>query len=236
MNAVPICLRLVKGLDEDPGHRIVTARRPAPFRDLADCMHRTDLDAQRVTALAEAGAFDAWTGGDRRDALWQGWAHVREPRDGLQLVAEDDGAEFTPLAAFELVAWDYRAAQHSPRGHPLEALRPTLARQRLLAAEDVRARADGERVATAGLVICRQRPGTAKGVVFLTLEDETGFVNVVVWERTFTKFAVEVKAEPFLAVRGKVQKQDGVVHVVADRLWVPSTGERPASTGSRDFH
>jgi DNA polymerase III alpha subunit len=74
------------------------------------------------------------------------------------------------------------------------------------------------RVRTAGLVICRQRPGTAKGVVFLTLEDETGFVNVVVWQRVFDEFAVLIKSEPFLAVQGKVQRESGVVHVVARSL------------------
>ena len=87
------------------------------------------------------------------------------------------------------------------------------------------------------MVICRQRPGTAKGVVFLTLEDETGFVNVVVWPDVYERFAALVKTEPFVGVHGKIQAQDGVVHLVAERIAVPVIeGEKPPTGGSRDFH
>ncbi|MDA1222206.1 MAG: OB-fold nucleic acid binding domain-containing protein, partial [Planctomycetota bacterium] len=96
-----------------------------------------------------------------------------------------------------------------------------------------RDRADGRH---AGLVICRQRPGTAKGTVFLTLEDESGFCNVVVWPDVYEKHHVLVKAEPFLAVEGRIQRQDGVVHLVAKRIWVPQVEDVPVTAGSRDFH
>ena len=87
----------------------------------------------------------------------------------------------------------------------------------------------------AGLVICRQRPGTASGVVFMTLEDETGFVNLVVWQRVFERYAVIAKTSPFLGVTGKLQVEDNVVHVVAQQLWRPDL-EQPAAARSRDFH
>jgi error-prone DNA polymerase len=88
------------------------------------------------------------------------------------------------------------------------------------------------------MVICRQRPGTASGVVFLTLEDETGFVNVVVWSRIFEQFAVLIKSSNFLGVSGTLQKENQVVHVIANHFWDPQAqiGVRPASGGSRDFH
>ena len=88
------------------------------------------------------------------------------------------------------------------------------------------------------MVICRQRPGTASGVVFLTLEDETGFVNVVVWSRVFEKYSMLIKSLNFLGVSGKLQKENQVVHVIADHFWDPQAhiGARPASGGSRNFH
>lgn len=94
----------------------------------------------------------------------------------------------------------------------------------------------GERVDYAGLVICRQRPGTASGVTFLTLEDETGFVNLILWKRVFEAHAVLASTQSFLGVSGRLEVQDGVVHLVADELWAPRTRLEPESVGSRDFH
>jgi error-prone DNA polymerase len=95
---------------------------------------------------------------------------------------------------------------------------------------------NGARVDYAGLVICRQRPGTAGGVVFMTLEDETGFVNVVIWESVFQRYAVLAKTVSFLGITGKLQVEDGVVHLVAERLWKPNLRQRPSTPPSRDFH
>ncbi len=90
--------------------------------------------------------------------------------------------------------------------------------------------------ATPGIVICRQRPGTASGVVFMTLEDETGFVNVVVWSRVFEAHAVLVKTTSFLGVTGKLQVQDGVTHLIAESFWAPRVARQPAAGASHDFH
>jgi error-prone DNA polymerase len=95
---------------------------------------------------------------------------------------------------------------------------------------------NGVRVRYAGIVICRQRPATAAGVVFMTLEDETGFVNLVVWESVFKKHDVLAKTTSFLGVTGKLQAHDGVVHLVAESLWRPQISLRPEPTASRDFH
>jgi len=94
---------------------------------------------------------------------------------------------------------------------------------------------DGAKGRYAGLVICRQRPGTAGGVVFLTLEDETGFVNVVIWESVFQKHAALAKTVSFLGITGKLQVEDNVVHLVAEELWEPRVKLKPASVTSRDF-
>ena len=93
----------------------------------------------------------------------------------------------------------------------------------------------GRRVRYVGVVICRQRPGTASGVTFLTLEDETGFVNVVLWKRVFERHAVLAKTAALLGASGKLEVQDGVAHLIADALWEPRLPSRPATAGSRDF-
>ena len=143
---------------------------------------------------------------------------------------------FAALDVLETINWDYRTTGHSPRGHPLAPLRQELRGRKLPDARSMSSMKHGQRVRYAGLVICRQRPGTASGVVFMTLEDETGFVNLVVWSRVFEKYAVLIKTASFLGVTGKLQVQDGVVHLVAERFWTPPLLARPESGGSRDFH
>jgi error-prone DNA polymerase len=95
---------------------------------------------------------------------------------------------------------------------------------------------DGQSVWYAGLVISRQRPGTAKGIVFMTLEDETGFVNVVLWPQVFARYAILAKTARFVGVSGTLQVQQGTVHVVARKLWKPRLGVLPPAVSSRDFH
>jgi hypothetical protein len=151
--------------------------------------------------------------------------------------AKDEPGVFW-LDAFDTITWDYRTMDHSARGHPMAALRDELSARKLPDARNVNRMQDGQQVRYAGMVICRQRPGTARGVVFLTLEDESGFVNVVVWSKILEKNALLIKALNFLGVSGSLQKEDEVVHVVADNFWDPQTQIRlsPASGGSRDFH
>ena len=143
---------------------------------------------------------------------------------------------FAPLSAFETIAWDYRAGDLSPRGHPLGPLRGALRAQGLPDAKVVAALPHGQRVRYAGLVICRQRPGTAAGVTFLTLEDETGFVNLVIWAQVFEKFPILARTAILLGVDGRVQKADGVTHLIADTLWEPELDAPIEGTSSRDFH
>ncbi len=247
--AVRMGLRYVKGLGEGEGDRIEQARRIAPFASLADLVRRTELDKGALTALAEAGAFEMptirpepveGTNGaqdrlNRRAALWEalGFKSMATP---LPMVVQEPIPTFTPLGAVEEIAWDYRCTDHSPRGHPLSPLREALKAQGIPNARTVASMRHGSRVRYAGLVICRQRPGTAGGVTFMTLEDETGFVNVVLWPNVFKRHATLAKTATFLGVTGTLQAEQGVVHLVADRLWPPQVGHPPASTPSRDFH
>jgi error-prone DNA polymerase len=125
---------------------------------------------------------------------------------------------------------------HSARSHLLEPFREELEAKGLPDARAVARMRDGRRVDYAGIVICRQRPGTASGVVFMTLEDETGFVNVILWPSVYQQFAVPARTLSFLGVSGKVQAADGVVHVIVEKLWDPRAYARPSAMHSRDFH
>jgi len=163
------------------------------------------------------------------------WKLAREPRQRLPLEVAETPPMFEELDDFETVVWDYRAADHSARDHPLAPMRAALRQQGLPDARGVATKENGATVRYAGLVISRQRPGTAGGVVFVTLEDETGFVNLVVWERVCERHALILKTAPFLGVTGRVQRQDGVLHVIAHELWVPDVARAPVTGGSRDF-
>lgn len=233
--AVRMGLRYVKGLGEGDWKRIERAQCASPFASLADFIRRTGLDGGALTALAEAAAFEGF-GLDRRAALWEVLGLVRSRRLALPLDVRDRMPAFDPLSDFEAIAWDYRRTSHSPRGHPLAPLRGALSAQGLPAARSVTSMRHGQRVSYAGLVICRQRPGTAGGTVFMTLEDETGFVNVVLWERVFERYVVLAKTAMFLGVTGTLQVEQGVVHLVAERLWIPRLRLKPVAAPSRDFH
>ena len=233
--AVRIGLRYVKGLSERDGAKVADSRRIARFASLQDFVRRSALDEGSLGALAEAGAFDSLQI-DRRTALWEVRHLARTRKESLSLVGRERNPKFAPLTDFEEVAWDYRSSAHSVRRHPLAPLRAALIRHGLPDALTVAAMKNGATIRYAGLVICRQRPGTAGGVVFMTLEDETGFLNAVVWESVFQRYAVLAKTASFLGITGKLQVEDGVVHLVAEELWEPRLALKPAAVGSRDFH
>ncbi len=232
---VRIGLRYVKGLGGAEGRRIEEARRTGPFASLADFAARTRLEKHDLVRLAEAGAFERLVPG-RREALWEvrGLDAPAAPR--LEVTAPDRPVPFAPLTLFDHINWDYGATEHSPRGHPLAPLRIELASQGLPDSAALNAMPDGARARYAGLVIARQQPSTAKGTVFMTLEDETGFVNLVIWPDVFREYRIVAKTSRLLGVTGKIQARDGVVLLVAESLWVPALRGAPAAARSRDFH
>ena len=234
--AVRMGLRYVKSLSEERDwRRIEAARTERLFASMEDFTRRTRLGEGVVGRLAEAGAFARFEG-ERRGALWEALDLGGTPAPSLPLASREPRPGFEPLGAFETIEWDYRFSAHSTRGHPLAPLRDALASRKLPDARTVAAMPGGRRVRYAGIVICRQRPATASSVTFMTLEDETGFVNVVVWKRVFDEHAVLARTATFLGVTGKLQSESGVVHIIADALWTPEIAVRPPSAGSRDFH
>jgi error-prone DNA polymerase len=255
--AVRVGLAYVKGLGAKEGQRILAAMKDPPSASLAEFVSRARLDEGALCALADGGALECF-GIDRRTALWQVRGLVRPERLPLleserspllesepapladagrsRRVESEETPRFEPLSRFDTIHWDHRRTRLSARGHPLEPLRAEIAALGLPDARTVAKMPHGERVDYAGLVICRQRPGTASGVVFMTLEDETGFVNVVLWQRVFEAHPVIARTVSFLGVSGMLQVEAGVVHLIADELWQPTTRLAPAEVASHDFH
>jgi error-prone DNA polymerase len=233
-HAVRMGLRYVKGLAEEDGRRLVSARSAQPFQSLDDLIRRTGLDAGSLVELAESGAFEA-LGVGRRAALWDARALARRRDIVLPVQVREASPLFDGLSAPEEIAWDYRASAHSTRGHPLSPMRAALREAGLPDARAVLAMGDGARVRYAGVVICRQTPGTASGVTFMTLEDETGFVNLVVWPAVMDEFARLARTAVFLGVTGRIQRQHEIVHVIARQFWQPRLAPRVPDVASRNF-
>ncbi len=225
--ALRLGMRQVKGLRREDAERIVAARtaegEKAGSSSLEDLYRRSGVRIEALERLAAADAFRSM-GLDRRQALWQVKALPRDP--ALPLFAavrarETGGEEAVKLPAMhpsEEVAEDFRALRLSLKAHPLSFLRPLLEEAGLIPLTRLRCLKHGATAAVAGLVLVRQRPGTAKGVVFLTLEDETGIGNVVIWKQVLERFRKEVMTGRLLVVRGRIEREGDIVHLVARRI------------------
>jgi error-prone DNA polymerase len=243
-------LRYVKGLREEVGREIVRQRAMEMFRSIDDLNLRVPgLQKSELTALAEIGALNfvgSKSGFHRRDALWQIERVSRRAGPLLESCEEETeitenvptvSAGYSPLqqmtAEDRLVA-DFRNTGMTVGPHPLSYHRMKLKREGILSAADLHHLRDGMEVRVAGSVIARQRPGTAKGFVFLSLEDETGISNAIITPQIFRQDHVVIVNQQFLLIEGKLQNQDNVISVKADRI-------RPlfltrAQTSSHDFH
>ena len=219
----------VSGLKQEAMKRFVERRGAVPYRDPADVWRRGGLTKRQILILARADAF-ASMGLSRRDVLWavrtfsEASLPLLEQRPGLRDL--EPAVTLPKLTTGEQVVDDYASLSMSLRAHPLQLLRPTLSERRMAHSGKVREARTGDFLQMAGLVLVRQRPGTASGVVFVTLEDEFGIANLVVWPKVFEAYRRIVMGSRLLGVAGKVQRdeqKDGspglVIHVVAERLW-----------------
>jgi error-prone DNA polymerase len=233
-DAVRLGLHRVKGLGQTAAERIATARQEAAFRDLADLAHRARLDRGDLDALAAAGAL-ARLSGHRREAAWQA-AAVPLQRDLFLGVAtlEEIPQLPAPREGEEIVA-DYAHLGLSLGRHPLALLRTRLAALRYVDVATLRGLPPGRPARLAGLVTCRQRPGTASGVIFVTLEDETGLANIIVHGRLVERQREELLGSRLLGVLGVLQREGEVVHLIAKRLVDHSDLLGRLEVASRDF-
>jgi error-prone DNA polymerase len=253
---VRIGLRQISGLRQAEATRLIAART-AGARTLADLAARAALSRQTLELLAEADALRS-LGLDRRQGLWAVKALTPEvkamaeaPLLALMGAPAEAEVRLPAMALPAHVAEDYRTTHLSLKAHPCAFFRALLTDLGAVKAADLKTMKDGRRVAVGGLVLIRQRPGTAKGVVFVTLEDETGSANAVVWPDIFTANRRAVMASRFLVVHGRLQRAGEVIHVVAERFTDLTTrlaemkreGGPPAPrtpvprlARSRDFH
>ena len=233
--AVRLGLRLVSGLSDEAAKRIEAARAEAPFAHPQDLAHRARLTQADMQHLAAADALTSLAG-HRRQQVWQASAlHTLPELLQGSLLPEDDLA--LPAAAEgEEVLWDYAATGLTLRRHPLALLRPRLARQGLLSARQLDGVRSGRRAKACGIVTGRQKPQTAKGTLFVTLEDETGNVQVIVWPQVYEEHRSTILGARLLAVEGIWQRGDGDVRHLLARGFTnlnPLLGRLP--TESRDF-
>ena len=231
---IRVGLRAINGLSTRQAEAIVAARMQAPFRDVADLCRRTGLDARARHLLAEAGALRSLVG-HRNEGRWAMWG-IEKP---MPLLDHSPAEEVVQLAAPDCVeetTADYRSMGLTLEKHPMALLRRMLDRQRVLSSRTLQQRAHGGYVRVAGLVTMRQRPSTAKGTTFVTLEDEFGLVNVVVWPAHAMRQRRELLASNLMVVYGRWEKIDGVCHVIAGQLQDQSELLGRLRIESRDFH
>lgn len=230
-HAVRLGLRQIKGFRQSDAV-LLAAGRDRPYESVRDLWLRSGMSRAGLQRLAEADAFRS-IGLDRRAALWE--VRALDPASAaerLPLFAsadEAEGAGADPLSREEPVALpdmpagehvvnDYRSLSLSLKAHPVSFFRDELAARSIVSSGRLPGLGSGRRISVAGLVLVRQRPGTAKGVIFATLEDETGVANVIVWPKVFERYRAIVLGARFLKVTGKLQSEAGVIHIVAETL------------------
>ncbi|MEI5680462.1 MULTISPECIES: error-prone DNA polymerase [unclassified Mesorhizobium] len=226
--AVRLGFRMVKGLANLHGAAIVSSRADELFASVDDLWQRGAVPQASLVQLAEADAFRPSLGIARREALWAIKALRDEPLPlfaaasslKAEIVPEitEPVVQLRPMTAGGEVVEDYGHVGLTLRSHPVAFLRQDLHRQRIISCRDAMDARDGRWLEAAGIVLVRQRPGSAKGVMFITLEDETGIANLVVWPKVFEKFRRIVLSGAMIAVKGRIQREGEVVHLVAHQL------------------
>ncbi len=226
--AVRLGLRQIKGLSEITAARVMAARQEGgAFDSVEDLARRARLQRSETDRLAAGDAFGSLS--SRREAGWRALAQAGPDLPlfaaGGEAHAPDlSGARLPVMSLSEEVARDYSTLSLSLKAHPMSFLRETMRQAGYRSCADLLAARNGARLGVAGLVLVRQRPGSAKGVIFATLEDETGVANVIVWPAVFARFRRVVIGAKLLAVTGKLQREGDVIHLVADQLvdWTPA--------------
>jgi error-prone DNA polymerase len=228
--ALRVGLHAVRGLPRAVGDAVVTARREAPFASLGDLVRRAGLSRAWLVRLAEAGALGSLAP-DRRSAVWRSLGMEADAGDLFAGVAPPEPEPGLPAAsAAEEVSADFATTGLSARGHPMAVLRPALASGRVRTTRELARLPDRSPVEVAGLVIVRQRPETARGIVFVSLEDETGIANLVVMPDVYERCRTVIRGAPYLVARGRLERSGAVVNVrvdaVAPLALAPAVGRR----------
>ncbi|HCE28965.1 MAG TPA: error-prone DNA polymerase, partial [Comamonadaceae bacterium] len=232
--AVRLGLHMVQGLQAPSAERIVVERGKAPFDSAEELARRARLEQHEMKLLAAAGAL-ATLSGHRRQQVWDA-AALHAPPELLEDAPVDEAFLELPAAPEgEEVVWDFASVGLTLRSHPMALLRPRLDRYKLQTSEELRRMPDGRTVRTAGIVTLRQQPGTAKGTVFVSLEDEHGSTQVIVWKHVREAQRQVLLGARLLAVKGRWQREGEVCNLIAHRLADLSPMLGRLATESRDF-
>ncbi|GFE76149.1 error-prone DNA polymerase [Novosphingobium sp. TCA1] len=225
--AVRLGFRQVHGLANVHGAAIAAARGPSPFASVEEAWRRAGVPRAAIERLAQADAFSCLAE-DRRQGLWKvkGLGEAPLPlfaaADAREARFSPEGLEpevaLRPMSAGREVVEDYRSLQLSLRGHPLEFLRAELDAMGIVRCADLSSIRDGRNIEVAGVILVRQRPGSAKGVLFVTIEDETGIANGILWPNKFEIYRRQIMSASMIAMRGRVQKEGEIIHVICDRI------------------
>ncbi|MEM6691185.1 MAG: error-prone DNA polymerase [Planctomycetota bacterium] len=238
-HAIRLGLRSIRGLPELSSQNIVKARRiGGPFTSLDDLKRRSSITQSVLSTLADSDALHS-IAGDRRAAIWQALDFEDESERPLFETVDDDDLTPASLRAMSLeeeVYEDYHMNGMSLKAHPISFLRDELDERGCVHAADLPSLRNGRHVRVAGLVLLRQRPGTAKGINFITLEDETGPMNLVIFPPTWKRFFRVARTSNTWIVDGKLESKDGVIHVIVGRIEDFSERTSSLTTKSRDFH
>jgi error-prone DNA polymerase len=226
-HAVRLGFCMVRGLAKKDAERIVAIRAKRPYASVEDLWRRGNVPVASLDGIARADGFRG-LGLSRREAVWaiKGLRDEALPlfaaadaRDGLlRPEATEPAVALTPMTMGREVVEDYRTKGLSLRAHPLAFLRQTLQARKYLRCTALQEAADGRRISIAGLVLVRQMPGSAKGVMFITLEDEAGTGNLIVWPSVFEKNRRTILSASMLGCRGKVQRASGVIHLIVEQV------------------
>ena len=228
-------LHAIRGLPRAVGDAILAARAAGAFTSLPDLVRRARLSRAWLLRLAEAGALGPLAV-DRRSAVWRSLALEADGGDLFAGLAPPEPEPALPLAsAAEEVSADYATTGLSVRGHPMAVVRPALQSRRIRTTRELARLPDRAPVEVAGLVIVRQRPETARGIVFVSLEDETGIANLVVMPDVYERYRPIVRGSPFLVARGRIERSGQVVNVRVETV-APLTLAPPVGSRARDFH
>jgi error-prone DNA polymerase len=239
--ALRLGLRLIRGLKEADARQVVQEREQrGPFRDQTELVRRCGLHQSSLALFADAGAMDSLSG-DRRAAYWQ--ALGQEKHFHAMPLLEAAGADhdeplphfLAPMHPLEEVITDYETTGVSLRGHPIQFYRQRLSKLRVKTAVELAQTRDGQFVRVAGLILLRQRPGTAKGITFVTMEDESGSINLVVHPSTWEHYYLICKQSNAWLVHGTLENRHGVIHVVAGRIEDLTQTVGSIDVRSRDF-
>ncbi len=227
--------RLIRGLSETHIEPLVRARHDGPFRSFAEFVRRTGLRAAVLKRLSQADAFGSLDL-NRQSTLWKSLPE-RGPvtvYDGVD--HHEDVADLPPLEPMEEVMADYRAAGLTLRRHPISFLRQTLDALRVVPSGRLPSMTNDVMLSVAGIVMLRQRPATAKGVTFVTLEDETGTVNLIVHQATWERYRKVARTAVAMIAHGRLQKDKEIIHVLVTRLEDLTERLGELAVKSRDFH